>query len=448
MFQFLLSRRFLQEWEDFFPGTAPNMTNDEEGEKVNYFLNIQIPYEGYSVKNCFFYNLHDITGSAGGAITYVALPSLFGDLRYFHFLVEFCSFEDCISKSTGGAINYGLISETVDSQFVLSKTCLLQCDAQTAPFISSQTSATENSYTAMLDCTFSRVQSNNQKLIIVNNGILKISNTNISKNNCVAESALHYAHHIESANDVFSIKFSSISNNTAYGYTCIKFSPATNIVNKGHGTFTNCNLMYNYHGGFNTIPLFDFSMPATFSTCCIYENTATYLFGVSEIDQSIVLDNCYLDAKSLDNPGIGVSIINTPYNHFVNELLFSSTGGCDASPDYFPFIPTRSLPSALPTKTETPSKPPSNALNPSGGPTTESEIDSSGSQNGSTIAGMNASVFIGIVIGSVIVVVIILIAVFLLIKYKPVEDEFMSSSSEQLSEVQETNFDSFSDSNV
>jgi hypothetical protein len=297
-------------WNDFFSGNlAPTLNSSEYSSRQT--LSASSVY----VSNCLFKSIM-VTSVNGGAL-YVTSTT--------YLLIESSSFFSCkTSNAHGGA----LYLSNSGGQCVLYKVCGYDCystySGSNSPcyqfsYIGVKDDATSKNYVNYSSITRCINENSNSHYTLYHDyGKISYPSVNISMIKCQYYSAIYCAPSSDSNSVTCSFSYSSITDNTASGHTCIWFNR-----NGPKYEMKYCNILRNKEvSSSNGI----FYVPGNWiiEDCCILENTATYIFYVWS-SSTLTLSNCTVD-KTTNNGRLTMQ--NTVTKSFIHGLNHISTRNC------------------------------------------------------------------------------------------------------------------------
>jgi hypothetical protein len=148
---------------------------------------------------------------------------------------------------------------------------------------------------------------------------------NISMNKCQYRSAIYFYSSVDSNSLTSLFSFTTFSDNTANGHTCI--FPWGGGGNR-NVEFKSCNILRNTQGSLSSTGIIYSLDNLMIEDSCILENKADYIFRANSY--TITVSNCTLDSTSKAG---SVVIQNTVTKSFIHALNHMSTQNCNSEYD-------------------------------------------------------------------------------------------------------------------
>ena len=302
----LLSFIKKQSWNDFFDPPSPDSPT-----KQNYtFTDEEAHYTPTETSNawlfdCYFFEIIFPNGNGAG----INLQK-----SNFRFLAEFCTFDTCHATSTN---SYGGSMCILNSDFALNKVCGLNSSASRSSFC--HVDGSDRKTNSVNDSTIAKSIAISAYTMAHASGYIEFCSVNVSHNIAPDSSALRSQPNATNEDAIGSlIVYCSFANNTASSQYCIFL---TNIYQKDSFECRFSNVIYNH--GNRTIYI---SGNCLMKHCCIMKNKEGNTVFYISLDSLCTLETCSIDY--LSNEGIGNLIQTEGKAHFVNELIFITTGEC------------------------------------------------------------------------------------------------------------------------
>jgi predicted outer membrane repeat protein len=301
-------------WSDYFTGSVTTYNSETYGTRRT------LSGTGVHVLNCLFRSITSPT-SDGGAIYCTSVTYL---------LVESTSFFTCkTSSSQGGAIYFS----NSNGQCVLHEVCGYDCCSTYTSYSYYQfayiyvndglSSKNYMNYSSIVRCVNLRTDSH--YTLRLSWGKICCPSVNISMNKCQWYSGIYFYSSVDSNSFTCSFSFTTFSDNTANGHTCIH--PWGGGGNR-KVEFKSCNILRNTQGSLSSTGTFYSIDNLMIKDSCILENKADYIFHASSY--TITVSNCTLDSTSKTG---SVVIQNTVTKSFIHALNHMSTRNCNAEYD-------------------------------------------------------------------------------------------------------------------
>jgi hypothetical protein len=302
-------------WNDYFPQTSLNHLNSET------FTSKQSPSgTGVYVSNCLFRSIWLSSGNGG---------ALYCSSSITYFLVESSSFFSCKTTSGyGGAIYF----ENSGGQSVLYEVCGYDCCSthsnpycQFAYLIVNNAASYINyfNYSSISHCV--NEASNSNYILRLCYGKICCPSVNMSMNKCQYYSSITCNTFVDSSLVSCSISFSTFTDNTANGYSCIIL-----WTTGAKYEIKSCNILRNKQGTLGTYGTIYTTGNLMIEGSCILENTANRNFHQGDSSYRITISNCTVDSTS--NNGF-LTIPNTVTKSFILGLKHISTENCHSEYD-------------------------------------------------------------------------------------------------------------------
>jgi hypothetical protein len=301
-------------WSDYFTG-SPTLFQSNEYKTRPTYTNTSV-----HVSNCLFISI--TSTSDGGALSCTSVTCL---------LVESSSFFSCRTSSNGGAINFG---NTNDGQCVLYEVCGYNCcSTYTGSYSHGQFShvKVQDSISSKNHVNYSSISrcvneiTDSRHTMYHYNGMIFCQSINISMNKCDARSGIFCYPLFDSNSVTCSLSYSSITDNVAIGFTCIRLYKTGAIYE-----FRSCNILRNTQGTLGTEGTILSPGNLTIADSCILENKAAYIFNQASSSYSTTLSQCTIDLTS--NNG-NLIIQKTAAKSFIHALDHMSTQNCHSEYD-------------------------------------------------------------------------------------------------------------------
>jgi hypothetical protein len=310
MLSFIL--HFRTAWNDYFPGTNPTTTL-----VLKEYTSTQTPSDTYVyVSNCLF---NGCSSSSNGGALYCSSVT--------YLLVESSSFFSCNTSSDNGAIYF---QNTNSGECVLHKVCGNDCCSTTNSYyqfsdICVKNSASSKNYinsSSIVRCVneYSSAWCN----LYLRYGKVCCQSVNMSMNKCAYQSTISYYHSTDS-NSICSLSYSSFTDNSATGYTCI-------YLENGAMKYQMkcCNILRNTHSS-SSNGIIRFRGNVMIEDSCILENNANYIFYTYSSSYTVTLSKCTVDKTTIVTGSL--TIQSTAIKSFILALNHMSTQNCNAEYD-------------------------------------------------------------------------------------------------------------------
>jgi hypothetical protein len=301
-------------WSDYFTGSATTYNSQTYGTRQT------LSDTSVHVLNCLFRSITSST-SDGGAFYCTSVTYL---------LVESTSFFTCkTSSQNGGAIYFS----NGNGQCVLHEVCGYDCCStytsypyyQFACIVVNDAASSKNyiNYSSIVRCVNMRTDS--YYTLRLSWGKICCPSVNISMNKCQYRTAIYFYSSVDSNSFTSSISYTTFSDNTANGHTCI--FPWGGGGNR-NVEFKSCNILRNTQGSLSSTGIIYSLDNLMIEDSCILENKADYIFRAHSY--TITVSNCTLDSTSKTG---NVVIQNTVTKSFIHALNHMSTLNCNSEYD-------------------------------------------------------------------------------------------------------------------
>ena len=240
------------------------------------------------------------------------------------FLAEATSFIDCTPSGSGGALYLSITGESV-----LSKICGFGCFSTSSSnlFDYIKVSNDASKRNEVLDSSVCRcVQTNYKEMIQHNYGKVLFSDDNVSLNECDCYCAIDSDYQNAECNEFgFMLVYSSIANNTASVYQCIRASSSS--LKK---QILSCNVLMNKQSS-TEYGIIHSNGQLFINNSCILGNVGSKIIYVDT--KNGVVSNCTLDFTS--SSVNGASITSQASSSFINGIKCLSSALCEAFYDSY-----------------------------------------------------------------------------------------------------------------
>jgi hypothetical protein len=300
-------------WNDYFTAT-PVTTIGPSSYNSRQTLSDSNVY----VINCLFNSF--TSGNEGGAIYCTSN----------YLLIEFSAFFSCKTSSYnhGGAIRF---TNSGSGECVFHGVCGYDCNAGSSTDGQFAWMTVRNTVSSKNYINFSSISrcvneiSSSYKTIRLDNGKICYQSTNVSMNKCGRRTSIYGYPYPDSNSVTCSLLYSTIADNHAIRYTCIRF-------NHGNAKFEIkcCNIIRNTQGDLSTWGTFYLSGNLVIKDSCILENTANTIFYSTSSSYTFTLSNCTVD-KTTNNGYFTTQ--NTVTKSFILGLNHISTRNCHSEYD-------------------------------------------------------------------------------------------------------------------
>jgi hypothetical protein len=297
-------------WNDYFSGTSQPQVISQQTTR-------QTPTnQCVYILNCLF---QSITATSDGGAVYCS-----SSVTYL--LVESTSFFSCKTSSAyGGAIYFG---NSNSGQSVLHTVCGNDCNSGTSYGQFLVISVYNNpltknyvNYSSFARC----LNEQRNEILAIYNGRIYCPSVNLSMNKCYCYSGIYFIPYVDSNSVTCSLTYSSIKDNNATGYTCIRFSSSGPKYE-----MKSCNILRNTQVIIGTQGTIYANGNLMIEDSCILENEATYIFYQASTSYTITLSNCTVDKTS--NNGY-LTTQSTVTKGFIHKLKHMSTQNCHSEYD-------------------------------------------------------------------------------------------------------------------
>jgi hypothetical protein len=300
-------------WNDYFTGSPTSIISGfHEATQTLSGTNVY-------VSNCLFRSV--TSSNYGGAFYCTSVTFL---------LVELTSFFSCrTSANYGGAIYF----ENGGGQCILDEVCGYDCYStytssphyQFACIYVNDGLSSKNyvNYSSIVRCVNGRSDSHYTLRICY--GKICCPSVNISMNKLQYYSGIYCNPFKDSNSFTCSFSYSSFTDNTANGHTCICIWR-----NGANCEFKSCNILRNTQGSLDSYGMFWIYDNLKIYDSCILENKANRIFHQHSSSYTITLTNCTIDSFSSN---VYLTTRNTATKSFILALNHMSTQNCHSEYD-------------------------------------------------------------------------------------------------------------------